>query len=60
MSREELDRTKRLCREAGTWLIVDNTYEHFVYEGRQHSCISGPQVVNIFSFSKVSGCSCEC
>eukprot|EP00951_Prasinocladus_malaysianus_P029055 scaffold266804_cov26-Prasinocladus_malaysianus.AAC.1 len=35
--------------------VMDNTYEHFVYGGREHFCPSGPHVVNIFSFSKAYG-----
>ena len=54
MTRSELERASQLCRDAGAWLIMDNTYEHFVYDGREHICISGPHVLHIFSFSKVS------
>ena len=56
MSESELQRAHKLCEQAGAWLIVDNTYEHFTYDGREHTCVSGPHVVNIFSMSKV----CEC
>ncbi|KAG6792300.1 hypothetical protein POTOM_001444 [Populus tomentosa] len=50
-----LKRISDLCREAGSWLIVDNTYEYFMYDGLKHSCIEGDHVVNIFSFSKAYG-----
>ncbi len=56
MSKTELQRARKLCEQAGAWLIVDNTYEHFTYDGRQHTCVSGPHVVNIFSMSKVREC----
>ncbi|KDP37172.1 hypothetical protein JCGZ_06228 [Jatropha curcas] len=50
-----LKRISDLCREAGSWLIVDNTYEYFMYDGLKHSCVEGDHVVNIFSFSKAYG-----
>ena len=53
MTKAELQRAHRLCEEAGVWLVVDNTYEDFTYDGREHSCVSGPHVINIFSMSKV-------
>ncbi|KAJ8773469.1 hypothetical protein K2173_004299 [Erythroxylum novogranatense] len=50
-----LKRISDLCRQAGSWLIVDNTYEYFMYDGLKHSCIEGDHIVNIFSFSKAYG-----
>lgn len=50
-----LKKISDICREAGSWLIVDNTYEYFMYDGRKHSCIEGDHIVNIFSFSKAYG-----
>ena len=43
---------------AGAWLLVDNTYEDFIWEegaghGARHHCVAGPHVIHIFSFSKV-------
>ena len=35
--------------------VLDNTYEHFVYGGREHYCAAGSNVINIFSFSKAYG-----
>ena len=54
LSREELERAAELTARAGCWLIMDNTYEHFVYEGLQHHCVSAPHIIHLFSFSKVS------
>ena len=54
LSREELERAAELTARAGAWLIMDNTYEHFVYEGLQHHCVSAPHIIHLFSFSKVS------
>lgn len=53
MSREDLIRAAEMCERNGAWLVVDNAYEYFVYEGRQHHCVTGNHVLHIFSFSKV-------
>lgn len=50
-----LQRISTLCLKAGAWLLVDNTYEYFMYNGLEHSCIEGDHIVNIFSFSKAYG-----
>lgn len=56
MDEGELRRAAELCERAGVWLVMDNTYEHFVYGGRQHVCIPGPHILHLFSFSKVRSC----
>ena len=44
------------CHRYGAWLVMDNTYEHFSYEGcAPHTCVEGDHVVNVFSFSKAFG-----
>ncbi|KAL0866018.1 hypothetical protein Bca101_045136 [Brassica carinata] len=50
-----LKRISDICKDAGCWLIVDNTYEYFVYDGLKHCCVEGDHIVNIFSFSKSYG-----
>ncbi|XP_042484285.1 aromatic aminotransferase ISS1-like [Macadamia integrifolia] len=50
-----LKRISDLCESAGSWLIVDNTYEYFMYDGLKHSCVEGDHIVNVFSFSKAYG-----
>jgi len=55
MSKEECQRAADLCAAGKTWLVMDNTYEHFVYEGREHHCIGGPHIIHLFSFSKAFG-----
>ncbi|KAI4381943.1 hypothetical protein MLD38_007959 [Melastoma candidum] len=50
-----LQRISEICRKAGSWLVVDNTYEYFMYDGLKHTCIEGEHIVNIFSFSKAYG-----
>ena len=52
MTRAELEQASELCRRRGTWLVVDDTYEHFTYDGRQHVCVAGPHILHMFSFSK--------
>ncbi|KAF4373131.1 hypothetical protein F8388_019313 [Cannabis sativa] len=44
-----------ICQRAGSWLVIDNAYEHFMYDGRKHSCIEGNHIINLFSFSKAYG-----
>ncbi|MBA0807523.1 hypothetical protein Gohar_023326 [Gossypium harknessii] len=50
-----LKRISDICKNAGCWLVVDNTYEYFMYDGLKHSCVEGDHIVNIFSFSKAYG-----
>ncbi|KAL8230370.1 hypothetical protein R6Q57_000148 [Mikania cordata] len=50
-----LKKISDICKNAGCWLVVDNTYEYFMYDGLKHSCIEGNHIVNIFSFSKAYG-----
>eukprot|EP00262_Sarcandra_glabra_P022022 TRINITY_DN9543_c0_g1_i1.p1 TRINITY_DN9543_c0_g1~~TRINITY_DN9543_c0_g1_i1.p1 ORF type:complete len:395 (-),score=60.94 TRINITY_DN9543_c0_g1_i1:140-1324(-) len=50
-----LKRISDLCRSAGSWLVVDNTYEYFMYDGLEHTCIEGSHIMNVFSFSKAYG-----
>ena len=53
LSQQELQEAADVCAEASAYLVVDNTYEDFVYEQRQHHCVSAPHVLHIFSMSKV-------
>jgi aspartate/methionine/tyrosine aminotransferase len=53
LSEAELQRISSACARAGTWLVCDNTYEDFAWDGRTHHCLADPHVVHIFSFSKV-------
>ena len=36
-TRDELDRVAAFCREHGLFLIVDEVYREFVYDGREHT-----------------------
>lgn len=47
-----------MCAAAGAWLVLDNTYEDFVYDAEAREelaqpLVAGPNVVHVFSFSKV-------
>lgn len=53
MSEQEVKRAAQMCRAAGCWLLLDNTYEDFVYGGRRHYSSPEPNVVHVFSMSKV-------
>ncbi|CAL4965621.1 unnamed protein product [Urochloa decumbens] len=53
--RPMLERISDLCKKAGAWLVVDNTYEYFMYDGMEHYCIEDKHIVNLFSFSKAYG-----
>eukprot|EP00941_MAST-03F_sp_MAST-3F-sp1_P002386 g2386.t1 len=53
--KEELEDIQKICEKYGVWLVVDNTYEYFTYNGVSHYCLEGENVVNIFSFSKAFG-----
>ena len=54
--RATLEEASALCKQHGAWLVMDNTYEHFAYEGcPPHECIEDEHVVNVFSFSKAFG-----
>ncbi|KAK9918752.1 hypothetical protein WJX75_006606 [Coccomyxa subellipsoidea] len=55
LSREELDRLTEMTAAAGTWLVLDETYEEFMFSGQEHHCPSGPHVIHLFSFSKAHG-----
>ncbi|KAG2432782.1 hypothetical protein HYH02_012914 [Chlamydomonas schloesseri] len=56
LSRAELDAFSAACAAAGAWLVLDNTYEDFVFaEGGEHYCPAGPHVVHLFSMSKAYG-----
>lgn len=50
-----LQRISDLCKSAGSWLVVDNTYEYFMYDGLEHYCLEDSHIVNLFSFSKAYG-----
>ncbi|WVZ72539.1 hypothetical protein U9M48_020979 [Paspalum notatum var. saurae] len=53
--RPTLQKISDLCKNAGAWLVVDNTYEYFMYDGMEHYCLEDNHIVNLFSFSKAYG-----
>ena len=68
--KETLNEMARVCGEHNVWLILDNTYEYFVYDETNNTetnntsnntetnlfhCVEAPHVINIFSFSKAYG-----
>jgi Aminotransferase class I and II len=56
MTQVEVERAQAITAAAGAWLVLDNTYEHFLHRpGDTHYCMAAPNTVNIFSFSKAYG-----
>ena len=55
LSKNPVIRRLRVGRVSFWDQVLDNTYEHFVYDNRNHFCVGGRQVINIFSFSKAYG-----
>ena len=55
LPRSTLESISELCVKFGVWLVMDNTYEEFTYDGNEHAAIEGDHVLNIFSFSKAYG-----
>lgn len=55
MSKEALQRLADLTAVAGSWLVVDNTYEKFLFSGKEHFAINAPNIIHVFSFSKSYG-----
>jgi len=51
-----LQRAADLTAASGTWLVVDNTYDHFLYDGTLHEMpLEAPHVLHVSSFSKAFG-----
>lgn len=55
LSRQELERLAAMTEAAGTWLVIDNTYENFRFSGAEHVTVPGANVIHVFSFSKGYG-----
>jgi katanin p60 ATPase-containing subunit A1 len=41
--------------ELGLWLISDEAYEHFTFDGAVHASAEGPHVISLFTMSKSYG-----
>jgi aspartate aminotransferase len=54
LTKEELAQIGEICAHAGARMVVDEEYETFVYEGREHltARTARPDAVSLFSFSK--------
>lgn len=53
LSKEKLQRLAEMTAAAGTWLVFDDTYETFLYSGKPHHAVNAPNIIHVFSFSKV-------
>ena len=59
-SLDEYQRIVDLCRQSGAWLVFDQTYEEFLFDGAQHIYPCGSKlgyrnIAHLFSFSKAYG-----
>src|SRR5690606_27152612 len=52
---EKVEKLSKICESKKIWLISDETYEYFVYDGAKHYSPKGDHVINIYSFSKCYG-----
>eukprot|EP00898_Chlorokybus_atmophyticus_P003042 jgi/Chlat1/3739/Chrsp259S03885 len=55
LPRHVLQEASELCKANGAWLVMDNTYEYFLYNDAVHSVIEADHVINMFSMSKSHG-----
>lgn len=60
MKTDEVQRLVTVCKQTGTWLVFDQTYYEFLYEGATHCfpCAKRfdyDRIVHVFSFSKSFG-----
>jgi aspartate/methionine/tyrosine aminotransferase len=54
-SKELLDRISQICQERGIWLICDEAYEYFMFDGATHYSPQGDHILHLYSFSKAFG-----
>lgn len=57
---DELQRISSLCKRHGTWLVADQVYHEFLYDGAQHvfpcsTALNYDRIIHIFSLSKAFG-----
>ncbi len=50
-----VDELTGMCESVGAWLISDEAYEHFLFDGAVHTSPDGDHVLNLYSFSKSYG-----
>jgi aspartate/methionine/tyrosine aminotransferase len=44
----------QLCSQKGVWLLIDEAYEHFTFDGAESNSFSATDgVINLYTFSKV-------
>ncbi|CAM9658966.1 unnamed protein product, partial [Choristocarpus tenellus] len=57
---EMMDQIVDLCRDKGVWLVVDEAYEHFLFDGASHYSPCGnrlgyPGLIHLYTMSKSFG-----
>ena len=56
MSPKNVELIQDICKIAGSWLVSDETYEYFTYNGAKHTSPNATEgVINLYSFSKAYG-----
>jgi aspartate/methionine/tyrosine aminotransferase len=55
LSKEEVERLVEITRKAGVWLLMDETYEDFCFDGRKHYSPDAAHCLHVFSYSKAAG-----
>ncbi|PRP89685.1 L-aspartate aminotransferase apoenzyme [Planoprotostelium fungivorum] len=50
----EVEEIQKICLDRGIWLISDEAYEDFVFDGQKHYSPDGPNVINLYTMSKGS------
>ena len=54
-SRQELERIDELCRRHGVWIVSDEAYKDFVFDGGEHVSplsLGGEHVIGVYTCSK--------
>ena len=54
LEKQELERIAEMTAAASAWLVIDNTYESFLFSGAKHYTLNAPNIVHVFSFSKAN------
>lgn len=52
---EALKRLQRICEERKVWLVSDEAYEDFLWDGAKHYSPLGDNVLNLYTMSKSYG-----
>ncbi|KAL0487339.1 aromatic aminotransferase [Acrasis kona] len=54
-SKELLDEISQICLDNNVWLVLDETYEYFMFDDATHYSPRGDHILHLYSFSKAFG-----